>query len=90
MKELTIRLDRIEDAIQDIKLGKIIIVADDEDRENEGDMICASEAITPELVNFMIKEARAGPCRSDGHDGYRPGQIQRPRPLRLEALHSGR
>jgi len=57
-------LDRIEDAIQDIKLGKIIIVADDEDRENEGDMICASEAITPELVNFMIKEARGLMCVS--------------------------
>lgn len=64
MNELTIRLDRIEDAIQDIKLGKIIIVADDEDRENEGDMICASEAITPELVNFMIKEARGLMCVS--------------------------
>ncbi len=64
MKELPIRLDRIEDAIQDIKLGKIIIVADDEDRENEGDMICASEAITPELVNFMIKEARGLMCVS--------------------------
>ena len=64
MKELPIRLDRIEDAIQNIKLGKIIIVADDEDRENEGDMICASEAITPELVNFMIKEARGLMCVS--------------------------
>jgi 3,4-dihydroxy 2-butanone 4-phosphate synthase/GTP cyclohydrolase II len=64
MKELPIRLDRIEDAIQDIKLGKIIIVADDEDRENEGDMICASEVITPELVNFMIKEARGLMCVS--------------------------
>jgi len=64
MKELPIRLDRVEDAIQDIKLGKIIIVADDEDRENEGDMICASEAITPELVNFMIKEARGLMCVS--------------------------
>lgn len=64
MKELPIRLDRIEDAIQDIKWGKIIIVADDEDRENEGDMICASEAITPELVNFMIKEARGLMCVS--------------------------
>lgn len=64
MNKLPIRLDRIEDAIQDIKLGKIIIVADDEDRENEGDMICASEAITPELVNFMIKEARGLMCVS--------------------------
>ena len=64
MNELPIRLDRIEDAIQDIKLGKIIIVADDEDRENEGDMICASEAITPELVNFMIKEDMGLMCVS--------------------------
>jgi 3,4-dihydroxy 2-butanone 4-phosphate synthase/GTP cyclohydrolase II len=59
-----IRLDRIEDALEDIRQGKIIIVADDEDRENEGDMICASEAITPELVNFMIKEARGLMCVS--------------------------
>lgn len=64
MQEEAIRLDRIEDAIKDIKLGKIIIVADDEDRENEGDMICASEAITPELVNFMIREARGLMCVS--------------------------
>jgi 3,4-dihydroxy 2-butanone 4-phosphate synthase/GTP cyclohydrolase II len=59
-----IRLDRIEDALDDIRQGKIIIVADDEDRENEGDMICASEAITPEIVNFMIKEARGLMCVS--------------------------
>jgi len=59
-----IRLDRIEDALEDIRQGKIIIVADDEDRENEGDMICASEAITPEIVNFMIKEARGLMCVS--------------------------
>ena len=59
-----IRLDRIEDALEDIRQGKIIIVADDEDRENEGDMICASEAITPEIVNFMIREARGLMCVS--------------------------
>jgi 3,4-dihydroxy 2-butanone 4-phosphate synthase/GTP cyclohydrolase II len=59
-----IRLDRIEDALEDIRQGKIIIVADDEDRENEGDMICASEAITPEIVNFMIQEARGLMCVS--------------------------
>lgn len=59
-----IRLDRIEDALEDIRQGKIIIVADDEDRENEGDMICASEAITPGIVNFMIKEARGLMCVS--------------------------
>ena len=57
-----IRLDRIEEAIADIKAGKIVIVVDDEDRENEGDMICAAEMITPELVNFMIREARGLMC----------------------------
>lgn len=55
-------LDRIEDAVQDIRDGKIIIVVDDEDRENEGDMICAAEKITPEMVNFMIKEGRGLMC----------------------------
>jgi 3,4-dihydroxy 2-butanone 4-phosphate synthase / GTP cyclohydrolase II len=57
-----IRLDRIEDAIADIRDGKIIIVVDDEDRENEGDLICAAETITPELVNFMTKEGRGLMC----------------------------
>jgi 3,4-dihydroxy 2-butanone 4-phosphate synthase/GTP cyclohydrolase II len=59
-----IRLDSIEEAIEDIRQGKIIIVADDEDRENEGDMICASEAMTPELANFMIREGRGLMCVS--------------------------
>ena len=59
-----IKLDTIEEAIEAIRQGKIIIVADDEDRENEGDMICASEAITPEIVNFMIREARGLMCVS--------------------------
>lgn len=58
----TLRLDRIEDAIADVRQGKIILVVDDEDRENEGDMICAAEAITPEMVNFMTKEGRGLLC----------------------------
>jgi 3,4-dihydroxy 2-butanone 4-phosphate synthase/GTP cyclohydrolase II len=58
----TIRLDQIEEAIADIKAGKIVLVVDDEDRENEGDMICAAEMITPEMVNFMIREARGLMC----------------------------
>ncbi len=58
----TIKLDRIEDAIADIRAGKIVLVVDDEDRENEGDMICAAEMITPEMVNFMIREARGLMC----------------------------
>jgi 3,4-dihydroxy 2-butanone 4-phosphate synthase/GTP cyclohydrolase II len=52
----------IESAIQDIREGKIIIVVDDEDRENEGDFICAAAAITPEIVNFMSKHGRGLIC----------------------------
>src|SRR6201996_3188633 len=47
----------IEQAIADIRAGKFVIVADDEDRENEGDLICAAELVTPEMINFMIKKA---------------------------------
>lgn len=57
-----IRLDSIDDAIADIRAGKIIIVVDDEDRENEGDFICAAELVTPELVNFMAREGRGLMC----------------------------
>ncbi len=56
------QLDRIEDAIADIRAGKIVLVVDDEDRENEGDMICAAELVTPEMVNFMVKEGRGLMC----------------------------
>src|SRR2546430_13819015 len=47
----------IEQAINDIRGGKFVIVADDEDRENEGDLICAAQLVTPEMVNFMIRKA---------------------------------
>ena len=49
--------DTVEQAIADIAAGKLIIVADDEDRENEGDLICAAQLVTPERINFMIKRA---------------------------------
>lgn len=55
-------LDTIEEAIEEIKNGKVIIVVDDEDRENEGDLICAAECITPEIVNFMTTYARGLLC----------------------------
>lgn len=55
-------LNSIEDAIQDIRDGKFVIVVDDEDRENEGDFICAAEKITPEMVNFMITHGRGVVC----------------------------
>lgn len=56
------QLNTIEEAIEDIKNGKIIIVVDDEDRENEGDFICAAELITPEIVNFMATHGRGLIC----------------------------
>src|SRR5688500_5273651 len=52
----------IEQAIEDIRAGRLIIVADDEDRENEGDLICAAQLVTPELVNFMIRRAGGMIC----------------------------
>ncbi|WP_181305670.1 bifunctional 3,4-dihydroxy-2-butanone-4-phosphate synthase/GTP cyclohydrolase II [Rufibacter sp. XAAS-G3-1] len=55
-------LDKIEDAIEDIKAGKVVIVVDDDDRENEGDFICAAEKITPEIVNFMATHGRGLIC----------------------------
>ena len=57
-----IRLDSIEEALEAIKNGKLIIVVDDEDRENEGDFICAAESVTPEIVNFMAREGRGLIC----------------------------
>lgn len=57
-----IKLNSIEEAIQDFKEGKFLIVVDDEDRENEGDLIIAAEKITPEQVNFMLKNARGVLC----------------------------
>jgi 3,4-dihydroxy 2-butanone 4-phosphate synthase/GTP cyclohydrolase II len=56
------KLDRIKDAIEAIRTGEIIIVVDDEDRENEGDFVCAAEKTTPEMVNFMVKEGRGLMC----------------------------
>ena len=58
----TIKLDSIEEAIADFREGKFVIVVDDEDREHEGDLIVAAEKITPEQVNFMLKNARGVLC----------------------------
>ena len=55
-------LDKISEALEDIKEGKVVIVVDDEDRENEGDFICAAESITPEIVNFMVTHGRGLIC----------------------------
>jgi len=57
-----ITLNTIEEAIEEVKNGKVIIVVDDEDRENEGDFICAAESVTPEIVNFMAMHGRGLIC----------------------------
>ena len=57
-----IKLDRIEDAIEAIRNGETIIVVDDEDRENEGDFVCAAEKVTPEIINFMATHGRGLIC----------------------------
>ena len=56
------KLDSISEAIEDIKNGKVIIVVDDENRENEGDFICAAEIASPEIINFMAKHGRGLIC----------------------------
>ncbi|MDE6050183.1 MAG: 3,4-dihydroxy-2-butanone-4-phosphate synthase, partial [Paramuribaculum sp.] len=72
----TIKLDSIEEAIEDFRAGKFVIVVDDEDRENEGDLIMAAEKVTPDDVNFMITNARGELCA--------PLTISRCRELRLD------
>lgn len=62
MAENEIKLDSIESALADFREGKMVIVVDDENRENEGDLIVAAEKITPEQVNFMLKNARGVLC----------------------------
>ena len=59
---MKIKLDSVEEAIQDFKEGKFLIVVDDEDRENEGDLVIAAEKVTPEKINFMLKHARGVLC----------------------------
>ena len=59
---MEIQLDSIESAIEDIRNGKMIIVVDDEDRENEGDFLAAAESVTPEMINFMAREGRGLIC----------------------------
>ncbi len=61
-KEKTVQLNTIEEAIEDIRNGKIIIVVDDENRENEGDFIAAAEMVTPEMINFMATHGRGLIC----------------------------
>ena len=56
------KLNTIEEAVEDLRNGKLIIVVDDEDRENEGDFVAVAEKMTPEMVNFMATEGRGLIC----------------------------
>jgi 3,4-dihydroxy 2-butanone 4-phosphate synthase/GTP cyclohydrolase II len=56
------KLNTVEEALADIKAGKVCIVVDDEDRENEGDFVCAAECVTPEIINFMATHGRGLIC----------------------------
>lgn len=62
IQEEAVKLNTIDEAIADIQAGKVIIVVDDEDRENEGDFICAAACITPEIINFMATHGRGLIC----------------------------
>ena len=62
IKKEKINLDNIEDAIESVGKGEVIIVFDDENRENEGDFLAAAEKITPKIINFMAKEGRGLIC----------------------------
>jgi 3,4-dihydroxy 2-butanone 4-phosphate synthase / GTP cyclohydrolase II len=62
MKAVDPVFDTVEEAIRDIRDGKMVIVADDEDRENEGDLVCAAACITPDIINFMATHARGLIC----------------------------
>jgi 3,4-dihydroxy 2-butanone 4-phosphate synthase/GTP cyclohydrolase II len=55
-------MESIDEAVADIRDGKMIIIVDDEDRENEGDLVCAAEKVTPEIINFMARHARGLIC----------------------------
>ena len=78
--DIEVRLNSIEEAIADIKNGKIVIVVDDEDRENEGDFICAAEKVTPEIINFMATHGRGLICT--------PITVQRAKELDLTKMVS--
>lgn len=60
--DMELKLSTIEEAIEDFRLGKIVIVVDDEDRENEGDFIIAAEKVTPDIINFMMSHGRGVLC----------------------------
>ena len=59
----------IPDILEDLRAGKMIVLVDDEQRENEGDLVCAAQFATPDLMNFMLREARGDDVRADDGGG---------------------
>jgi len=78
----------VEQAIQDIQSGKLVIVADDESRENEGDLVCAAEQITPDLVNFMATHGRGLICLALTPDRCRALELPQMVEVNTEAHHT--
>ena len=68
MENCEFKFNTIEEALADFRSGKPVVVADDTDRENEGDLICSAQMVTPEIINFMSKEARGLICLAISHD----------------------
>src|ERR671922_325917 len=64
IRSMTHAFDSIEDALKEIKRGHFVILIDDEDRENEGDLVMAAEKVSPQAINFMAKHARGLICLS--------------------------
>jgi len=79
-------MDRLEDILEDLRAGRMIVLVDDESRENEGDLVCAAETITPEIVNFMAKHGRGLICVPMDNDRA-DGLGLHPQTSENEALH---
>src|SRR5580704_18356798 len=88
----------IEEAIEEIRAGRMVVVCDDEDRENEGDVVMAAQFVTPEAINFMAKEARGYICLAltgerceqlglDLMTGKNESPMQTPFTVTIEARH---
>lgn len=75
--DVTLRLNTIQEAIEAIRAGEVIIIVDDEDRENEGDFVCAAEKVTPEIINFMATHGRGLICTPITQDRARALELHR-------------
>ena len=76
MEETKRIFSKIEDALEDFKSGRIVIVVDDADRENEGDFVCAAQCITEDTVNFMLSRGRGGGWAPPGPPPFRVKEVR--------------